>query len=490
MTLYLGRAATEAPRLSLRLHRPLLATATQLISRRSQSSRQAICSSRMITQTNDVASAGVRGAATVSGSNKQPSSGDRDYSKFFTERSAARQPSAIRTLQPLMTLPGMISLGGGNPNTVTFPFQDLTFTLKPEAGGGEVRVGAEDVQKALQYSPTNGLPEFVAWLKDLQTTVHQPPYQDYHICVGNGSQDVLTKAFEMLLDKGDSLLIEAPAYVGSLAFLKPLGCKFVEIPVDAQGLDPEKLESTLREWKDPSTRPKVLYTVPTGGNPTGISTSTERKRRIYDIAKQYDIIILEDDPYYYLQFQTPRAPTYFSLDTDRRVLRFDSLSKILSAGMRLGWVSGPKPLVDRIVLHGQTTLLHPSGVSQMLAYQLLNVWGVEGFLQHTERVTEFYRERRDAFLGSAERWLKGCAEWSVPDAGMFFWIKLLGISDSSDLIRTKAKEKKVLLVPGHEFFPNPRKTPYVRASYSTSDPADMDEALKRLAELVRDETRK
>ncbi|KAJ3155817.1 hypothetical protein HDU89_005375 [Geranomyces variabilis] len=407
-----------------------------------------------------------------------------DYSRFIQPRSAARQPSAIRALLPLMSLPGMISLGGGNPNAEMFPFKELTFTLKEDVGGGQVNIPASQLEKALQYSPTNGIPEFVSWLKSLQSSVHAPPYETYDVCVGNGSQDVLTKTFEMLLGKGDHLLIEAPAYVGSLAFLKPLGCKFVELPVDAAGLNPDALEQTLRDWPDPATRPKVLYTVPVGGNPTGTSTSAERKRRIYEIASKYDILILEDDPYYYLQFSHNRAPTYFSLDQDQRVLRFDSLSKIFSAGMRIGWVTGPAPLISRIALHAQTTLLHPSGVSQMLAFALLDKWGKDGFLEHTKRVAGFYEKKRDAFLKAADKRLKGVAEWVVPDAGMFVWLKLLGISDSSDLIRNKARDKKVLLVPGFEFFPNPRNTPYVRASFSTANEEDMDEALKRLAELV------
>ncbi|KAI9098215.1 pyridoxal phosphate-dependent transferase [Phlyctochytrium arcticum] len=409
-----------------------------------------------------------------------------DYSSFFTERSAARQPSAIRALQPLMAIPGMISLGGGNPNPTTFPYESMSFTLKKEAGGGEIHIPPQDLQKALQYSPTNGIPEFVSWLKDLQSSVHSPPRKDFEVCVGNGSQDVLTKAFDMLLDKGDHLLIESPAYVGSLAFLKPVGCKFVEVSTDAKGLDPVQLQKILSEWKDVKTRPKVLYTVPVGGNPTGTSTTEERKRRIYEIASKYDIIILEDDPYYYLQFSDRPAATYFSMDTERRVLRFDSLSKIFSAGMRVGWVTGPAPLVNRIVLHGQATMLHPSGLSQMMAYKLLNQWGKDGFVKHTREVAGFYKNKRTMFLKSADRHLKGLAEWTEPDAGMFVWLKLLGISDSSDLIKQKAMAAKVLLVPGFEFFPNPQTTPYVRASYSTASEEEIEEAVKRLAQLIRD----
>ncbi|KAJ3316803.1 hypothetical protein HDU76_001541 [Blyttiomyces sp. JEL0837] len=383
----------------------------------------------------------------------------------------------------LLGIPGMISLGGGNPHPQTFPYQSMSFKLR---SGEVVEINEADTAKALQYSATNGLPDLVNWLKSLQISEHAPPQQDFDICIGNGSQDVLTKSFEMLIKEGDTILCEAPAYVGSLAFLRPLGCKFAEITVDGDGLVPESMEAVLAAWKDPETRPRVLYTVPTGGNPTGASTTLERKRRIYAIAQKYDVIILEDDPYYYLQFGKERQPSYFSMDVDGRVLRFDSLSKILSSGVRVGWVTGPKPLVDRIVLHAQATLLHSSGVSQMIVFKLLEQWGIEGFLSHTDEVATFYQEKCKIFLGLAEKHLKGLAEWSPPSAGMFVWMKLNGTDDSSALVKNKAVEKKVLLVPGFEFFPNPRTTSYVRSSFSTATPQEMDTALQRLADLVRE----
>ncbi|KAJ3414664.1 hypothetical protein HDV05_006199 [Chytridiales sp. JEL 0842] len=359
-----------------------------------------------------------------------------------------RKPSAIRSLQKFMSTPGIISLGGGNPHPSTFPYTSISFTLR---SGEKVDISEADVAKALQYSPTNGLPELVEWLKSLQAGEHlrgKAFPEGWDVCVGNGSQDVLTKAFEMLIAEGETMLIESPAYVGSLAFLRPLGAKFAEIAVDSQGLVPESMESILANWKDPKTRPKVLYTVPTGGNPTGTSTTHERKKQIYSIAQKYGVIILEDDPYYYLQFSPSRTPSYFSMDEDGRVLRFDSFSKILSSGVR--------------------------------------IWGISGFLSHTTQVSEFYKKKGDAFLQAANKHLTGLAEWTTPSAGMFVWIKLLGITDSSNLIKEKAVEKKVLLVPGFEFFPNPRTTSYVRASFSTATEEEIDIALGRLAALVRD----
>lgn len=409
-----------------------------------------------------------------------------DYVRWIAPRSARRMPSAIRSLVKFLGLPGMISLGGGNPHPSTFPFASMSFKLKT---GEVIEVSEEDTARALQYSATNGLPELVAWLKNLQLTEHRPKVQDWDICVGNGSQDVLTKAFEMLIDEGDTILCESPAYTGSLAFLKPLGCNFAEIPIDQDGLIPEEMEQALKNWKDPLTFPKILYTVPIGGNPTGISTTLARKHKIYELASRYNILIIEDDPYYYLQYASERIPSYFSMDLDGRVLRFDSFSKILSSGVRLGWVTGPRALVDRIVLHGQASNLHSSGVSQMMVAKLLEKWGVDGFITHTRSVSSFYEEKSRMFLKAADRHLKGLAEWSIPSAGMFVWMKLLGIEDSSDLIRNKAVEKKLLLVPGVEFFPNPRVTSYVRASFSTASENDINLALERLAALLKEETK-
>ncbi|KAJ3117172.1 hypothetical protein HDU96_007725 [Phlyctochytrium bullatum] len=380
-----------------------------------------------------------------------------------------------------LSVPGMISLGGGNPHPSTFPITGMSFKLRD---GDVVEIPESDVAKALQYSATNGLPDLVAWLKTLQLQEHKPPLQDVEICVGNGSQDILTKAFDIFLTEKDTLLCESPAYVGSLAYLRPLGCRLEEVEVDGQGLVPEALEKVLRNWPADLARPKVLYTVPTGGNPTGASTTYERKKRIYELANEFDFIILEDDPYYYLQYGNARAPSYLSLDANGRVLRFDSFSKVLSAGVRLGWVTGPPKLVERIVLHSQATLLHTSGVSQMVTYHVLNRWGHEGFRVHADQVATFYADKAKVFLEAAKKHLTGLAEWTEPTAGMFVWLKL-AVKDSSSLV-AQAAEGKVLLVPGFEFFPNPRVTPYARASFSTATASEIDTALARLAQVIRE----
>ena len=289
----------------------------------------------------------------------------------------------------------------------------------------------------------------------------------------------------MLIEKDDPVLCESYTYSGSLSTLNPLECKLVGVDTDAHGLIPSALQKRLADLKHSPRKPKVLYTIPTGSNPTGGSMSLERKREVYRLAQEHNLIILEDDPYYYLQFG-PRSQSLLSMDTDGRVLRFDSFSKIISSGLRLGWATGPAPLIERLNLHMQATSLHPSGISQVVLLAILENLKHDGFLTHTGSVSAFYKKRMEAFQAAAQKHLTGLAEWNTPSAGMFCWIKLLGIEDSFSLIQEKAVKEKVLLVPGSSFAADGQKSPFVRASFSTATPQQMDEALRRLATLLKE----
>ncbi|TRZ03928.1 hypothetical protein DNTS_000274 [Danionella cerebrum] len=259
--------------------------------------------------------------------------------------------------------------------------------------------------------------------------------------------------------------------------MQPLGCNLISVPSDQDGIKPSGLSQALESWHPSNPqKPRVLYTIPNGGNPTGASISHERKIEVYELARKYDLLIIEDDPYYFLQFQKPWAPSFLSMDVDGRVLRTDSFSKILSSGIRLGFVTGPKPLVDRVVLHIQASTMHTSSFTQLMVSQLLQGWGQGGFLKHIDSVIEFYSSQRNAMLASADKWLKDIAEWHPPKAGMFLWIKLKGVKDTNKLIMEKALEKEVLLVPGGVFNINSSDPcPYVRAAFSLSTPEQIDE---------------
>jgi len=392
----------------------------------------------------------------------------------------------------------MISLGGGLPNNNTFPFKSFTIELKD---GSTLELKGTDLDEALQYSPTYGLPKLNKWLKDLQIRNHslnsETVGKDWNLLITTGSQEALSMAIEVLCDDGDFIISEQPTYSGTLSILRPLNLNIVGIDIDQYGMIPSKLEETLANWDHSKNKfPRVVYLIPSGQNPSGSTMNEERKTALYKICSKYNLIIFEDDPYYYLQFGDINAQTstkldlgksLISMDVDGRVLRFDSFSKILSSGLRLGFVTGPQQLVNTIQFHEQSSTLHASGLSQACAQALLYKWGFENWDNHIISIQNFYRQRRNTFISLIEKNLGGLVEYNIPTAGMFVWMNLLGITDTKALISEKAVEKKVLLVPGVAFSTDPN-TPssYVRASFSTATEEQMDEALKRLASLVKD----
>eukprot|EP01059_Diplonema_ambulator_P003399 TRINITY_DN13082_c0_g2_i1.p1 TRINITY_DN13082_c0_g2~~TRINITY_DN13082_c0_g2_i1.p1 ORF type:complete len:438 (+),score=109.91 TRINITY_DN13082_c0_g2_i1:51-1316(+) len=416
--------------------------------------------------------------------------GKIDPLTFLSKRYSGRKPSAIRKIvSDNMGVPGMLSLAGGLPNPKVFPISGMSIKL---TDGSELSVGADSVAEGLQYSASQGMPRLVKQLKEMQLRVHSPP-TEVEVVVGTGSQSLLTQTFDMLLNPGDSLLVEAPTYPGSLAALQPIRPSYAPIPTDAQGIIPSALREILDTWDESqSPKPRVLYTIPTGQNPSGSTIPSDRKVEIYAIAQQHNILIMEDDPYYYLYLgkkgDLTRTPpkSFMSMDVDGRVLRFDSMSKVLSSGMRLGFMTARKEFTEPIIKDIGGTSLHTSNISQMMAAELLGKWGEEGWENHIKTVKDFYSQRRDKFIEYCEKHLTGLAEWDYPEAGMFVWFRFLHVADTMELIMEKAKKERVLLVPGQSFFTDGKPSNCVRASFSLVSDEEMDEALSRLAKLLRE----
>jgi len=426
------------------------------------------------------------------------SSAKVDYEEFIRPHALRREASPIRALTPLLKIPGMISLGGGLPNPELFPFKSMNF----EVDDGSVLSFTEgELKDALQYSNTPGLPALLEFLETLQAEEHKKPKTDeWSMCVQTGSQEGIAKAVDMLIGSEDTVLVDNPTYAGTLALMRPIGCNLIGVRCDAEGMVPEDLLRILEEAKQKGVRPKVLYTVPTGQNPSGCTATEHRKQKLYQIACDWNLLILEDDPYRFLHYGTephpsdtqvaewtrPKSKSLFSMDVEGRVMRFDSFSKILSSGLRLGFVTGPSPLINRINLHTQASNLHPSGISQAFCAKLLQHWGFEGWERHVKRVALYYMKRRDIFEDLSRKYLSEYAEWTTPSAGMFVWFKLKGIQDTQELIQKKAMEEKVILLPGQAFSPDNSKSEYVRAAFSTATPEAMDEALSRFQKLLID----
>lgn len=421
------------------------------------------------------------------------------YHSFLSKAARERRPSPIRGLYPLEAKPGVISFLAGKPNDAMFPFQSFCFTATCPSKPGQsttVSLSGSELAEGLQYGATAGLPRLNNWFMGLQERSHGRRCDEgWRLSVGNGSQDLIWKAVQSLVDEGDPVLIESPVYAGVIPMFKALHCEEHEVETDAQGVCSSSLRSILENWPVGKPKPRIFYTVPYGCNPTGMTATIERRREVLELAREYNLLILEDDPYFYLYFgKAERPPSYFKLELEQpevgRVLRFDSLSKILSAGMRIGFVSGPKPILDVMDLHTATVNLQPSSLAQSIALALLEKWGYDEFYAHTKAVSEFYREKRDVFEKAMRAHLSGLAEWGTPEAGMFFWFKLLlnpdsdEEGDSKELIEKKAYDGGVLALPGAVFLPNGRKSAYVRAAFSLSTAEQVNEALERLRVVI------
>ncbi|KAG8696355.1 hypothetical protein FRC08_007216 [Ceratobasidium sp. 394] len=443
------------------------------------------------------------------------------YEPYLSELAKSRRPNPIRGLYHLEERPGMISMLAGKPNADTFPFTSFSFaandptyhrdtstiTEPPSSitsdsnalGQLHITIPPAQLATALQYGPTTGLPDLISWVYTLQAAQHgRYKGEGWRVSIGTGSQDLLYKSFGAFVNPGDAVLIEAPAYAGVVPMLKSTRCELVEVPTDGQGIQASKLKHILDTWPQDKPKPKILYTTPYGSNPSGATATVERRKQVLELSRKHKFLILEDDPYFYLYFgEQPRPPSYFHLEAQDggpvgMVLRYDSLSKILSSGLRIGFVSGPSYVLDKIDLHTAAANLQTSSFTQVITHALLAEWGLAKFDAHIAHVSAFYKQKRDVFEAAMKRQLEGLAEWDTPQAGMFFWFKLKLPSvldgedgDSEQLVREKAVEHGILALPGTAFYPNGGKSAFVRAAFSLLSPEDVDEGLRRLAEVVK-----
>jgi len=404
--------------------------------------------------------------------------------RFLNKRAQRRKPGALRSLAVYLKDPEVIFLGAGLPNGSLFPFEGVQVQIK---NGETLKLDPKILYEgALQYSPSYGVPELVQEIKSLQTKQHSIQYSDWDTLMTCGSQAGLRKAFDNFLEEGDYVLVENPTYSTALEMLNVLDVKPIPINMDNNGPFPEHLRSILENWEKDhpnEKRPKVFYTIPIGQNPSGVSALEERKEKIYQIAKEYDLLIMEDDPYWFLKFDDQPIKSYLSLDTDGRVLRFDSFSKVFSAGIRLGWATGHKDLIEIMMFDQQQDCMHPSGFTQTIVYCYLKQIGYDGLLSHVQNVKSFYESQRNMFVRIAEKHLSDLASWSIPHAGMFFWIKVNNIEDTQELIKNTVEEK-VILVPGKLFTVGHENSSCLRASYSNISEEKLDIALSRLRNAI------
>jgi DNA-binding transcriptional MocR family regulator len=408
---------------------------------------------------------------------------------LLARRVQGMKPSPIRKLVPIMRMPGMISLGGGYPNAQTFAFTSVDVVFK---SGRRFEIRDKAMDLACQYGPTDAgadlKPHIIRW----HAAKDGVELKGDQIQVLNGAQEGLHTMAYLFLDQEDSVIMSEPAYPGALGAFRAFTERFIPVPLDAQGMVTTELERTLGKMKAAGERlPKFIYDVPNGNNPAGVSLSLERRRHLLQIASRYDLPVLEDDPYQLIQLEdNAPLPTLQSMDTEERVVRLDSFSKIFAPGLRLGYASGPAGIIGYFQLYKQGSNLHTSAMDQALLAGFLNNHTDEEFRALIRENCGIYRRNRDAVLAAASKYLPADIRYNIPLAGMFIWFEMPAGFDADRMVETDGMELGILLIPGSGFSTTDGLKNYMRASFSMIAPEQVEEGMTRFAAMIERERKR
>ena len=369
----------------------------------------------------------------------------------YAQRMSRVQPSAIRELLRLGDDPEIISFGGGYPDPALFPVADLqeiySRLLVPERAG------------ALQYTATNGLPGLRAQIASRMTADGMPCGAD-DVLVIQGAQQGLDLAAKLVVDPGDVIVTENPTFLGALIAFAPTEPSYAPVRTDADGMDTDHLEEVLAAH--PGAR--MIYTVPDFQNPTGVTMSLPRRRRLIELANAYGVLVVEDTPYRSLRYEGEPVPTLKSLDTEGRVLHLGSFSKILAPSMRLGWAVASPEILERLTLLKLAADTQNSTLNMHATAEYLSGYDVDA---HIARAVPVYRHKRDLMLATMAEAFPDDVSFTRPDGGLFIWLTLPDDVDAAAFMAdTLLPDAKVAYVPGATFFPVEERPNTARLSFS------------------------
>jgi 2-aminoadipate transaminase len=397
------------------------------------------------------------------------------WNQRFAQRTQRMTGSVIRELLKLTEQPDVISFAGGLPAPEIFPVEEFA------AAAGRV---LRDVgPRALQYGATEGyqpLREMIVRHAERYSLRITPD----NVLITSGSQQALDLLGKILINPGDRILVESPTYLGALQAWSAYGAEYVAVPSDEHGMITGALEAALR------VGPKFIYVLPNFQNPTGVTLSLERRRRLVELADRYGVPIVEDDPYGQLRFEGKHLPSISVLDGRAlhngdavyrgNVIYLSTFSKILAPGIRLGWVVAPPEVIGKLVQAKQGADLHTATFNQMVAYEVAR----EGFLdQHVKVICRVYRERRDVMLAAMGEHFPHGVRWTRPEGGLFLWVTLPHGMDSAKLLRV-AIEQRVAFVPGEPFHPCGGGQNTMRLNFSNATPEKIHEGIARLGRVL------
>ena len=353
----------------------------------------------------------------------------------ISSKLADMKPSAIREIFKSLVDPSIIAFAAGNPAPESFPKEDMARI--------SAKVFTDEAVKALQYSITEGYPALREdVVSRLRTKFGIGRDFDSTIIVSGGQQG-LELACKTMCDEGDVVISENPSFIGALNAYRSCGARLVGVPMDDGGMDTVKLEEALKA----NPNAKLIYTIPTFHNPAGITMGLERRKEIYRLAKKFGVLILEDNPYGELRFAGEEIPTIKSMDEDGIVIYCGSFSKVLSAGMRLGFVCAPAPVVSKMVVAKQVEDVHSNAFFQILVDHYLRECDFDA---HIADIRALYRRKSGIMLSELEKIEDTGIKFTRPEGGLFVWCTLPQGIALDDFVR-EAMSRKLAVVPGTAF---------------------------------------
>jgi 2-aminoadipate transaminase len=410
------------------------------------------------------------------------------YEALFASRTRTMKSSAMREMMALTEQPDVISLAGGLPDTTTFA-PELYAKLMSQ-------VAAESTARALQYGPTEGMAVAVDCIVEVmaeENTLVDPS----EVIVTTGGQQVIDLVCKALIDPGDVIVAEAPTYPGAVPTFGAYQAEVEQIEMDADGMPIDELERTLDRLQADGRRPKFIYTIPNFQNPGGVTMSLARRRRLVEVARERELLILEDNPYGLLRYEGEPLPTIYSLDAEAAgpggaadlVIYLGTFSKILSPGLRLGWAVAPRPVLEKLNLGKQGSDLCSSPVTQLFVaayFQERAANGDAAWLQYLEQLKSLYRRRRDVMLEALSEHFGDAARWTRPQGGLFIWATLDERIDTTDLLAQARNSERVAFVPGRAAYMDGRRgSSSMRLNFAGVPDDDIREGIRRIGKVVR-----
>jgi len=385
----------------------------------------------------------------------------------FADRTNLVKPSETREILKVTERPEVISFAGGLPAPELFPVEALKNSCNA--------VLNEEGAASLQYSTTEGyiplreaINQRMKGMK-INSTIDK-------ILITSGSQQAIDLTGRIFINEGDTIICESPTYLAAINAFKSYNPKFVEVVMDDDGMVMEELEKKLKEH--PNT--KFIYTIPDFQNPTGRTLKLERRKKMIELANQYDVLIVEDNPYGAIRFAGETLPPVKYFDTEGRVIYISTFSKIFTPGLRLGWICADEPFIEKYVAFKQTADLHTDSFAQRITAKYLELYNIE---EHINNIKAVYKERCTVMLSCIEEFFPKNLSYSKPEGGLFIWVELPESVDSRELF-AECLANNVAFVPGSPFFPNGTENNALRLNYSNMPIEKIREGMKRMGEVL------